>query len=86
MEEGKTNMEEVKIKKTCRGKMPGRIAGKESGDKNFAKNHGGKRCREMTGKKSGKKSGEKISGKKTWRTNMAEKHIFFKNNGITIEF
>jgi len=41
---------------------------------------------EMTGKKSGKKSGGKISGKKTWRTNMAEKHIFFKNNGITMEF
>jgi len=41
---------------------------------------------EKTGKKSGKKSGGKISGEKTWRTNMAEKHIFFKNNGITIQF
>ena len=26
------------------------------------------------------------SGKKTWRKNMAEKHIFFKNNGITMEY
>jgi len=41
---------------------------------------------EMAGKKSGKKSGGKISGKKIWRTNIAEKHIFFKNNKITTEF
>jgi len=41
---------------------------------------------EMTGKKAGKKSGEKIAGKKHGAQTWRKIHIFFKNNGITMEF
>jgi len=66
--------------------MPGRIVGKESGEKNFAKNHGGKRCRGN----EREKIRQEIRGENIGEKNMANKHggknIFFKKNGITMEF